>query len=246
LDPSEDFDFSPLGLSLAFRYGRCRFLNDTDHFLSTACWLPYQTKAELFEENVWEAIEEDSAVFSLYEDFFERHAKCSCFDRRMHLFAEYNLESLLHRIDNSSMAASIEARVPFTDYRLAEFAFRMPDSYKMGFRNPADAAKAATMSAADIDREGMLESKRLPRNAFKASLPKAIVERPKKSFPVPVSSWMRGALAKEIEGICLESPLAKGIFKRNELERALKQGGEAIWPLANACKWASWLESQAL
>ena len=235
---AESFESSPLGISLAMAHGRCRFLNDTDHFLSTACWMPYSAKAELFRPEIWDAIEEDSPVFSFYEEFFERHAKCSAFDRRMHLFAEFNLESLLHRIDNSSMTASIEARVPFTDYRLAEFAFQMPDSYKIGLKDPANEQAALNLSASEMERLGLLESKRLPRHAFKKMLPAEIVERPKKSFPVPVAKWLRGDLAGEMFSICMDSPLAANIFKRDELERRLKSGGEDIWALANACKWS--------
>lgn len=236
--PEGSFECSPLGMGLTLLYGRCRFLNDTDHFLSTACWMPYSAKAELFKPEHWEAIEEDSPVFLLYEDFFERHAKCSAFDRRMHLFAEFNLESLLHRIDNSSMTASIEARVPFTDYRLAELAFRMPDSYKIDFAKPSLAAAARDLSSAEIVKRGMLEDKRLPRHAFASSLPRQIVERPKKSFPVPVAKWLKGDLFQEVKAMCLESPLAKDVFRRDVLERRLDHGGEDLWALANACKWS--------
>lgn len=42
-----------------------------------------------------------------------------------------NLQMLLHWEDRNSMAHSIEARVPFLDYRLVEFALSLPDSFKM-------------------------------------------------------------------------------------------------------------------
>jgi len=232
------FESSPLGLAMTLAYGRCRFLNDTDHFLSTACWVPYPAKARLFKPEIWDAIEEDSAVFSFYEDFFERHSRCSAFDRRMHLFAEFNLESLLHRIDNSTMAASVEARVPFTDYRLSELSFSLPDSYKMDWRNEAAKARGKDLTAGEIDRQGLLANKRLPREAFRKELPEEIVERPKMSFPVPIDSWLSGPMLSELRERCLESPVAKEAFDRGELESLLARPGSNFWVVANACLWS--------
>ncbi len=42
-----------------------------------------------------------------------------------------SLQSLLRYEDRNSMAFSIEARVPFLDYRLVEFAFSLPEQYKV-------------------------------------------------------------------------------------------------------------------
>src|SRR5262249_22716572 len=41
------------------------------------------------------------------------------------------LVSILNRQDKMSMAASIESRVPFMDYRIVEFANRLPTAYKL-------------------------------------------------------------------------------------------------------------------
>jgi asparagine synthase (glutamine-hydrolysing) len=235
----DDFESSPLGVALTFSEGRCRFLNDTDHFLSTVRWLPYALKASLFKPEAWDALEEDSPVFAFYEDFFERHAKCGFFDRRMHLFAEFNLESLLHRIDNSSMCASVEARVPFTDFRLAEFAFRMPDHYKIAPKDPLLVAKIAATSAQELAAKGMLESKVLPRRAFRSEIPDEIVERPKKSFPVPLARWFKSDIAGAVFEMCMESPLARDFFRRDVLAETLKSAsGETLWAIANVCKWS--------
>ena len=43
-----------------------------------------------------------------------------------------NLPSLLHFEDRNSMAHSIEARVPFLDYRLVEFSLNIPSEHKIG------------------------------------------------------------------------------------------------------------------
>ncbi len=87
------------------------------------------------------------------------------------------LPSLLHYEDRSSMAHSIESRVPFLDYRLVELGINLkPDhlSYK-GLSRP------------------------LYRNALEKYLPAEIVTRKDKlGFPTPFSSWTRGILKEMI------------------------------------------------
>ena len=156
----------------------------------------------------------------------------------MHLHAEFNLENLLGRIDNSTMSASIEARVPFNDHRIAEFAFTMPDSYKMAWRNPEAAEKGKNITAAEIDRLDLLETKRLPREAFRNALPQEIIDRKKMSFPVPFEKWFSGELLPEIRDICMESALAKNIFNSRAIEKMIARKDRNLWLIANLCKWS--------
>lgn len=53
------------------------------------------------------------------------------FNKLSHALTNSSLPGLLHYEDRNSMAHSIEARVPFLDYRLVEFAFALPDSQKI-------------------------------------------------------------------------------------------------------------------
>lgn len=81
-----------------------------------------------------------------------------------------NLQMLLHWEDRDSMAHSIEARVPFLDHRLVEFALGLPDAYKL--------------------HRGV--TKRVLREALRGVLPEAIRGRMSKlGFATPEEYWVR-------------------------------------------------------
>ncbi len=178
----------PFSMSMIMKYGRAFFMNDTDHFLSTCSWMGLVDKFRLFKEEVWTELDNDNEMISFYESFFNRLELGSTFDKRLHLHANFNLESLLSRVDSSAMLASVEGRVPFTDHRLLEFAFSLPDHYKMDWRNHNARQRGKSLIVDRIDEFDLLETKRLPRNAFKAILPDQIIDRKKMSFPVPFSA----------------------------------------------------------
>lgn len=79
---------------------------------------------------------------------------------------------LLLKADKMTMGNSIELRVPFLDHKLVEFAASLPDNLKLNGR----------------------EGKFLLRQAMRGVVPDAILNRPKKGFPVPIASWLRGPL----------------------------------------------------
>ena len=78
----------------------------------------------------------------------------------------------LTKADRMTMAASLEGRVPFLDYRVVELAARVPPEVHR--------------------REG--QSKALLRRACADLLPEEILTRPKHAFDVPIASWLRGEL----------------------------------------------------
>jgi asparagine synthase (glutamine-hydrolysing) len=86
--------------------------------------------------------------------------------------ATYLVGDLLPKSDRMSMAHGLEVRSPFLDVDLAEYALRLPPSYKI--------------------RRGRL--KVILKEAVRDLLPAEIVDRPKQGFGVPVSAWFRGDL----------------------------------------------------
>jgi asparagine synthase (glutamine-hydrolysing) len=88
-----------------------------------------------------------------------------------------NLRSVLTITDRNAMAHSIEARVPYVDRRIVEFAFHLPDGYKIG--------------------DG--RRKRILRVLAARYLPNAIVTRVDKiGFGVPTEQWMRADFRAEL------------------------------------------------
>jgi asparagine synthase (glutamine-hydrolysing) len=82
------------------------------------------------------------------------------------------VSEMLTKVDRMTMAHGLEARVPFLDHHLVEWAFRVPSGYKL---------RAA-------------EGKLLVKKAMEPYLPTEILYRPKQGFNVPMKLWMRGAL----------------------------------------------------
>ncbi|MBS0614014.1 MAG: asparagine synthase (glutamine-hydrolyzing) [Proteobacteria bacterium] len=78
-------------------------------------------------------------------------------------------DNLLERGDRMTMAASLEARMPFVDHELAAYVSSLPDSWRV--------------------RGG--QTKRILREAVARLLPREILERPKVGFRVPVNEWFR-------------------------------------------------------
>jgi len=131
------------------------------------------------------------------------------------------VEDLLMKADKISMAASLELRVPFLDYRLVEWANRQPMGVKIGRLGRQDVTKRALRRFAQ---------KRLPRE---------IIERPKKGFPVPVFEWLKedsfnGWAVQHLTGT--ESRL-KNLFQPQEMRRQLSMAAAGD---ANASQ-GSWL-----
>jgi asparagine synthase (glutamine-hydrolysing) len=103
---------------------------------------------------------------------------------------KFNLQQLLHYEDRNSMAFSIEARVPFVEYRLVEFVMNVPAVYKI--------------------RGGW--SKHLLRTAMEGMLPKDIQWRKDKmGFVTPEQAWMR-ELQGDFLNILQREPMRSGRF----------------------------------
>ena len=145
-------------------------------------------------------------------------------DRLWRLDLRTYLVSLLHRMDKMTMAASIEARVPFLDHRLVEWALRVPASMKLhGFTN-----------------------KHLVRQLGLRHLPPGVVHRRKSGFGVPVGQWAR---TPEHLGRYLELFLDDSFSRRDYLDvsrvRSVvrehldgrRDHGEVIWNLMNLELW---------
>ncbi|MBN1670920.1 MAG: asparagine synthase (glutamine-hydrolyzing) [Kiritimatiellae bacterium] len=223
-------------------YRRPYLLCRPDHFFLVNSWVSFADKKALLTPDVWQASEEDREVFQFYEDLFTRLSTCSTFDAYMHVHARINLEGLLARVDSSTMAASVEARVPFTDHRVVEFLFGLPDHYKIDWRNAAARRAGEGLNVSEIEKRRLIQSKILLRRAFAARVPQAILHRAKMSFPVPFrewfGDWMRNGMAESVRGSRLLGPLF-----RPERIRALLAAAEqptsamALWPVTNLCLW---------
>ena len=94
-------------------------------------------------------------------------------DRQVAADVDINLLSdLLVKMDIATMVNSLEARSPLLDHELAEFAWRLPDSFRV--------------------RRGV--PKAILRDAYQGRLSDEVVRGAKKGFEVPMAEWLRGPL----------------------------------------------------
>ncbi len=114
----------------------------------------------------------------------------------------YLPNDLLVKVDIASMANSLEARSPFLDHNLIEFAASLPENIKM---------------------RG-LETKSLLKKVAARLVPKDVVYRRKMGFGVPIGKWFRGEMKDFVRGVLLsEKSLKRGIVKPEILERYVNE-----------------------
>ena len=240
--PSRGEPLTPFDRALIRVYRRPYLFCRPDHYFLINSWVPFSEKQALFKPGLWKQLDRDEAVFDHYESAFKQLEKCSTFDAYMHMHARINLEGLLSRVDSSTMAASVEARVPFTDHRLVEYLFTLPDHYKMDWRNSSCEQQASALNIFEIDRHNLLDSKIVLRRAFQDQIPTSILNRRKMSFPVPFQEWMAGNLHGFISEAIHASSLVRSLFRKEQVHAHLKRADQpisamALWPLANLALW---------
>jgi asparagine synthase (glutamine-hydrolysing) len=139
----------------------------------------------------------------------------------MDLLESHLPERLLLKVDRMTMANSLEARVPFLDHPLVEFALSVPRKYKL--------------------RGG--QTKYLLRNAFAGALPPDILARPKHGFDLPCAEWLRTTIAP-LAGDLFADPLF-GDFIDGDRQRLLWKRhlagrgdyGTQVWALMTLQLW---------
>lgn len=106
--------------------------------------------------------------------------------------------ALLH-CDKVTMAHSLEARIPFFDPALLDFAARIPPSIRM------------------------TSNKVVLREAVRSFVPAFALERPKQPFSTPILAWFASDLRPRIESVLLDrSAFIRDLFDRDALERLLR------------------------
>jgi len=135
----------------------------------------------------------------------------------------YLPDDILVKLDRASMAASLEGREPLLDHRVIEFAWRMPPALRIA--------------------EG--KGKWLLRRVLDRYVPRALVERPKMGFAVPIDQWLRGPLREWAEDLLSERSLkSAGLLDPAPVRQRLAehQTGRRNWqyPLWGALMIQAW------
>lgn len=111
----------------------------------------------------------------------------------------YLPDDILVKVDRASMAVALEARVPFLDHRVVEFAASLPLALKVAGGT----------------------GKWLLRQVLYKHVDRRLVERPKQGFGIPVADWLRGPLRGWAEELLSESALSRaGLFNTQVIREA--------------------------
>ncbi len=140
----------------------------------------------------------------------------------------YLPDDILCKVDRAAMAASLETRAPFLDHRVAELAWRFPQSLKL--------------------REG--RGKWVLRQVLYRHVPAALIDRPKLGFSMPIGEWLRGPLRSWAEELLDESRLEReGFLIATPIRQRWKEHLEgrrdhapALWTVL---MFQSWLAAQS-
>jgi asparagine synthase (glutamine-hydrolysing) len=119
------------------------------------------------------------------------------------------VDDVLHKMDRMSMAASVEARVPFLDHRLVEFVASLPLDVKLA----------------------NLGTKTLLKRAMAPLLPHATVRRRKHAFQIPLDQWVAGPLRDFVHDTLLsQRARERGWIDSTKLERMLPVASATVQP----------------
>ena len=113
-------------------------------------------------------------------------------DKALHIDTNVMLvDDPVKRVDNMTMAFGLEARVPFLDHELVELAARIPARHKLSGGG-----------------KGVL------KEAARAVIPSAVIDRPKGYFPVPALKYLRGSFLEMVrERLTAPEARERGLFR---------------------------------
>ncbi len=133
------------------------------------------------------------------------------------------------RVDNMTMASSLEARVPFLDHKLVELAGRIP---------------------AELKIRG--EGKWILKEASRQVIPADVIDRPKGYFPVPALKHIEGPYLEFVKDyLTSETARKRKLYKQEYVEMLLDKPEDHITPLRGSKLWQvalleMWLQSQGV
>jgi len=163
-------------------------------------------------------------------DHFARPGAATAVDRALRLDTQVMLvDDPVKRVDNMTMAFGLELRTPFLDHELVELAAACPPALKLAG-----------------DGKGVL------KEAARAVLPDAVIDRPKGYFPVPALAHLEGPYLTLVRGaLSASSARVRAVFDPTWVSRLLEQpndhrtrlNGNTLWQLGLL---ELWLQAQGV
>ena len=184
------------------RFLKAASLPKVERYFQWVSAINRETKQNLYTEDFGKKVLEcDSAGF--LQTWFAMANGMSVVDAAM--FTDqmtYLPNDLLVKVDIASMAVSLEARSPFLDHKVIEFAASLPEAIKI---------RGA-------------ETKYLLKKVASRVVPPEVLYRKKMGFGVPLTHWFRGALKDYLREVLLsEKSLKRGLVKPEAVRNFVEQ-----------------------
>ncbi len=137
----------------------------------------------------------------------------------------YLPDDILVKVDRAAMAASLESRAPLLDHRIAEFSWRLP--------------------AHHWHHAG--QGKQILRRVLDRYVPRALVDRPKHGFGIPVAEWLRGPLRNWADDLLSGDTIRRDdlldatpiVSAWDEHRRGARNWASSLWPVLMFQAWRS-------
>jgi asparagine synthase (glutamine-hydrolysing) len=169
-----------------------------------------------FLEMVTQAYHGDDVSTRFIRDHFDMPGADTPIDKTLRLDTLVMLtEDPVKRVDNMTMAAGLEARVPFLDHELVELVAKIPAEHKVGHGG-----------------------KHILKEAARAVIPNEVIDRPKGYFPVPALKYLQGEYLDFVKGILnTDTARDRNLFNRDYIDRLLADPESHITPLKGSKLW---------
>ena len=151
------------------------FSNPIDHFLSRYSWFTNEEKNDFLRKDIIKNNYDEYSI-EYVKSLFNKISHLNYYEGMYYLLGKLHLTNLLNRLDRMTMASSVEARVPFLDVNLVEFASKIPTKYKLKWKN-----KFSKVISMFCNSETISEKHDIPKYILKRlaenKLPNSIIYR---------------------------------------------------------------------
>ena len=183
------------------RFVQAASLPKVERYLRWVSVFDAEAKQDLFSEDFTRQTQQRSAA-AVLDPWFARANGSGIVDAALLTdIMTYLPNDLLVKVDIATMAVSLEARSPFLDHHVIEFAASLPEKFKL---------------------RG-LTTKYLLKQVLRKLLPAENLDRRKMGFGVPLGHWFRGKLQPFLrETLLAEASLNRGLFKPEAVKRLVE------------------------
>lgn len=184
------------------RFLRSASLSKADRYFRWLSTFDSEAKSEIYTTAFREQIADSNPIRFLAGNFANAETKGTIDSTLMADFMHYLPNDLLVKVDIASMANSLEARSPFLDHNLIEFAASLPEGVKQKGR----------------------ETKSLLKKVAAKLVPRDVVYRQKMGFAVPIRYWLGNELQSFTKDLLLcERSAKRGLIEMKVVERLIDE-----------------------